>query len=62
MKMEIQGNLKTEIQRNFGDKFFLKAEYTIEGLQKPRTWTFRRTWKDFKTLDQWIRFHFLWQP
>eukprot|EP00288_Rhodomonas_lens_P017635 CAMPEP_0177702282 /NCGR_PEP_ID=MMETSP0484_2-20121128/7054_1 /TAXON_ID=354590 /ORGANISM="Rhodomonas lens, Strain RHODO" /LENGTH=318 /DNA_ID=CAMNT_0019213557 /DNA_START=90 /DNA_END=1046 /DNA_ORIENTATION=- len=53
--MAIEGAVTADIQRNFGDKFFLKAEYTIEGIPKPRTWTFRRSWQDFKKLDKWIR-------
>ncbi len=53
--MKIEGKVSADIQRNFGDKFFLKAEYTIQGLEKPRVWTFRRTWTDFNKLDKWIR-------
>eukprot|EP00961_Rhodomonas_salina_P121127 1630272-Rhodomonas_salina.1 len=55
LRMAIEGAVTADIQRNFGDKFFLKAEYTIEGIPKPRTWTFRRSWQDFKKLDKWIR-------
>jgi hypothetical protein len=49
------GEVKVEIKRNFGDKFFLRGVYTNEERPAPREWTFQRTWADFYELDTGLR-------
>jgi hypothetical protein len=49
------GEIKIQIKRNFGDKFFLKGTYTNDDRPAPREWTFQRTWGDFFELDTGVR-------
>eukprot|EP00281_Chroomonas_sp_CCMP1168_P022830 CAMPEP_0206224564 /NCGR_PEP_ID=MMETSP0047_2-20121206/7093_1 /ASSEMBLY_ACC=CAM_ASM_000192 /TAXON_ID=195065 /ORGANISM="Chroomonas mesostigmatica_cf, Strain CCMP1168" /LENGTH=294 /DNA_ID=CAMNT_0053647529 /DNA_START=56 /DNA_END=937 /DNA_ORIENTATION=- len=50
-----EGEMAVKIQRNFGDKFFLKGRYTNDARPTPREWTFQRTWEDFAELEKGIR-------
>ncbi|EKX38936.1 hypothetical protein GUITHDRAFT_143930 [Guillardia theta CCMP2712] len=53
--MMLEGRVSVTLKRNMGGTFFFAGEYMNDEREKPRTWLFQRTWKDFSELDSYVR-------